>query len=65
MADGKTFNFYGGMSTALPRFVYRRLAAALQSNGQPRGPQIDAAINELLTGKDPTSASSNSSFRLS
>jgi hypothetical protein len=53
MADEKKFNFYGGKSTALPRFVYRRLAAALQGNGQARGPVIDAAINEILTGKDP------------
>jgi hypothetical protein len=53
MADEKKFNFYGGKSTALPRFVYRRLAAALQGNGRARGPVIDAAINEILTGKDP------------
>jgi hypothetical protein len=53
MADEKKFNFYGGKSTALPRFVYRRLAAALQGNGQARGPVIDAAISEILTGKDP------------
>jgi len=53
MADEKKFNFYGGKSSALPRFVYRRLAAALQANGQPREPQIHAAVTELLTGKDP------------
>lgn len=53
MADEKKFNFYGGKSSALPRFVYRRLAAALQTNGQPRKPLIDAAVTELLTGKDP------------
>lgn len=53
MADEKRFNFYGGKSPALPRFVYRRLAQALQANGQPREPLIDAAIAELLTGKDP------------
>ena len=53
MADEKRFNFYGGKSSALPRFVYRRLAAALQANGQPREPLIDAAVTELLTGKDP------------
>ena len=53
MADEKKFNFYGGKSSALPRFVYRRLAAALQTNGQPREPLIDAAVTELLTGKDP------------
>jgi hypothetical protein len=53
MADEKRFNFYAGKSSNLPRFVYRRLAAALQGNGQPRGPLIDAAITELLTGKDP------------
>ncbi len=53
MADEKRFNFYAGKSSALPRFVYRRLAAALQGNGQPRQGMIDAAITELLTGKDP------------
>jgi hypothetical protein len=53
MADEKRFNFYGGKSSALPRFVYRRLAAALQANGQPREPLIDAAVTELLIGKDP------------
>ena len=33
----KKFNFYGGKSPALPRFVYRRLAQALQANTAPRG----------------------------
>lgn len=49
----KKFNFYGGKSPALPRFVYRRLAQALQANAAPRAALIDAAIAELLTGKDP------------
>ena len=49
----KKFNFYGGKSPALPRFVYRRLAQALQANSAPRAALIDAAIAELLTGKDP------------
>ncbi len=49
----KKFNFYGGKSPALPRFVYRRLAQALQANTAPRAALIDAAIAELLTGKDP------------
>ena len=49
----KKFNFYGGKSSTLPRFVYRRLAQALQDNTAPRAALIDAAIAELLTGKDP------------
>jgi hypothetical protein len=53
MADEKRFNFYAGKSSALPRFVYRRLAQALQTNAGPRATLIDAAIAELLTGKDP------------
>jgi hypothetical protein len=53
MADEKRFNFYAGKSSALPRFVYRRLAQALQANGQTREPLIEAAVAELLTGKDP------------
>jgi GSCFA family protein len=53
MAEDKKVNFYGNKPPTLPRFVYRRLAQALQAKTQPRADLIQAALSELLTGKDP------------
>ena len=53
MAEDKKVNFYGDKSPTRPRFVYRRLAEALQANTQPRAELIQAAMSELLSGKDP------------
>jgi GSCFA family len=53
MPGSKKVDFYGGKPSSLPRFVYRRLAAALKANPESRGGALDAAIEELLTGANP------------
>lgn len=53
MAVEKKPSFYAGKSPALARFVYRRLAQALQAKSQPRASLMQGALSELLTGKDP------------
>lgn len=46
-------DFYGRKPISLARFVYRRLAEALQANPGARQRAIAAAVTELLAGKDP------------
>jgi hypothetical protein len=46
-------DFYGRKPASLPRFVYRRLATALQDPSTDRGAAIDAAVTELLSGEHP------------
>ena len=53
MADVKKVDFYRAKGASLPRFVYRRLAAALQSGSGGREDALTAAIQELLAGDDP------------
>ncbi|MDB5453728.1 MAG: hypothetical protein JWO33_2306 [Caulobacteraceae bacterium] len=53
MPNSSKVDFYAGKPRSLPRFVYRRLAQALQADpgGRPRA--LAAALQELLTGSDP------------
>jgi hypothetical protein len=53
MQPPKKPDFYGKKPTTWPRFVYRRLMQALQTNPGARQQAIASAIAELLTGKDP------------
>jgi hypothetical protein len=54
MTDFTKVDFYGRKSSSLPRFAYRRLAAALKGAGPAeRDAAIAAALRELLEGADP------------
>ena len=53
MSTVKTVKFYAGKSVDLPRFVYRRLAKALNDDPQQRAAPIAVAQAELLTGPHP------------
>jgi len=53
MAGSKKVDFYGGKPSSLPRFVYRRLVAALNANPEGREAALAAATDELLSGANP------------
>ncbi len=53
LRTSKRVDFYGRKPASLPRFVYRRLAAALQAPGARRAEAISAAAAELLGGESP------------
>lgn len=54
MTDFTKVDFYGRKSPSLPRFAYRRLAAALRdADAAAREAAITAALKELQEGADP------------
>src|SRR5690348_3297256 len=53
MRTSKPVDFYAGKPSSLPRFVYRRLAKALQGDPAGRAQALDAAVEELTGGHDP------------